>query len=208
MKNVVIVDHPIVKQKLGILRNKETQSNEFRRVMKNLSRLITYEATRELELRDVEVSTPLAKTKISTLKNLPIIVSIMRAGNGMLESVMELLPGASVGHIGIYRDKFINNTVEYYFRLPNKTSGKKIFLLDPMVATGDTAAASISRLKECGVKSITFLTVLISELAVKRLHQLHPDVTIYCANVEKELNESGQLLPGMGDAGSRLYFNE
>ena len=207
MENLQRIDHPIVQQKLGVLRNKDTRPSEFRQAMGEISRLVAYEATRDLEVTKEGVTTPISKSEVTVVKNLPVIVSIMRAGNGMLETVMDLIPGASVGHIGIYRDKFINNTVEYYFRLPENTAGKEIILLDPMVATGDTAMACIERIKQCGVSKVKLVTLLISKLALTRINEVHPDVTTYCAEIESELDENGYLLPGFGDVGSRLYFN-
>ncbi len=188
-----------------MLRNKNTSSRHFRGVMAELTRLIGYEASRELELREVNIETPLCSTKGNELNSTPIVVSIMRAGNGMLESMLNLMPTAKAGHIGIYRDKFINSTVEYYFRLPKDLTGKDVFLLDPMIATGDTAVACLERLKQCGVRNITLITFLISENSAKRITEQFPGVQIYCAEIEKELDENGYLVPGMGDVGSRLY---
>ena len=132
-------------------------------------------------------------------------MSIMRAGNGMLESLLNLMPTAKAGHIGIYRDKFINSTVEYYFRLPKDLAGKDVFLLDPMIATGDTAMACLERLNQCGVRKINLITFLISESSAKKITEMYPEVQIYCAEIEKELDQNGYLVPGMGDVGSRLY---
>jgi uracil phosphoribosyltransferase len=205
MKNITCIDHPIVKHKLSILRNKNTSSQHFRGVMAELTRLIGYEASRNLELREVSLETPLCSTTGEELSSSPVVVSIMRAGNGMLESLLNLMPTAKAGHIGIYRDKFINSTVEYYFRLPKDLEGTDVFLLDPMIATGDTAVACLERLKQCGVRNINLITFLISESSAKRITELFPDVQIYCAEIEKELDLNGYLVPGMGDVGSRLY---
>ena len=205
LKNIICVDHPIVKHKLSVLRNKNTSSRQFRSIMAELTRLIGYEASRDLELRNVSLETPLCETEGHELGVTPIVVSIMRAGNGMLESILNLMPTAKAGHIGIYRDKFINSTVEYYFRLPKDLNGKDVFLLDPMIATGDTALACLSRLRQCGVRNINLITFLISESSAKKIVDEYPNVQIYCANIEKELDENGYLVPGMGDVGSRLY---
>ena len=205
MDNITCISHPIVKHKLSILRNKNTSSRVFRGVMAELTRLIGYEAAKSLELREVTLDTPLCQTKGHELSSTPIVVSIMRAGNGMLESLLNLMPTAKAGHIGIYRDKFINSTVEYYFRLPKDLAGKDVFLLDPMIATGDTAIACLERLNQCGVRKINLITFLISESSAKKISELYPDVQIYCAEIEKELDQNGYLVPGMGDVGSRLY---
>jgi len=205
VENIKCIDHPIVEHKLNILRNKNTSSRHFRGVMAELTRLIGYEAARDLKLRDITFETPLCSTTGKELSSTPIVVSIMRAGNGMLESMLNLMPTAKAGHIGIYRDKFINSTVEYYFRLPKEIKGKEVFLLDPMIATGDTAIACLERLKQCGVEDIKLITFLISESSAKNIVEMFPNVQIYCAAIEKELDENGYLVPGMGDVGSRLY---
>lgn len=205
MKNVNIINHPLVEHKLGFLRDKNTDSSEFRRIVAELSRFLAYEATKDLNTDFTEVETPIAKTKVNRIVDAPVVVSIMRAGNGMLDALLTALPFCSAGHIGIYRDKFINNTVEYYFKLPENVSSKKILLADPLLATGDTAVASIDRLKQYGVGEIKFLTILSCDVGIKRVHQFHPDVEIYTLGVEKELNEKGYLVPGLGDAGDRLF---
>lgn len=205
MENIICINHPIVKHKLNILRNKNTSSRTFRGIMAELTRLLGYEAARDLELRNVSFETPLCATTGEELSSTPVVVSIMRAGNGMLESLLNLMPTAKAGHIGIYRDKFINATVEYYFRMPKGMKGKDVFLLDPMIATGDTAMACLERLKQCGVNKIKIITFLISESSLKKINESFPDVQIYCAAIEKELDENGYLVPGMGDVGSRLY---
>ena len=205
MNPINCIEHPIVKHKLGVLRNKNTSPREFRLVMGELTRLIVYEASKSLETRTVNVETPLCASKVHEVKDAPVAVSIMRAGNGMLESVLSLLPYAQAGHIGIYRDKFINTTVEYYFRLPKNMSGREVFLLDPMIATGDTAVACLERLSQCGVGKINLISFLVSEKSSKRILDKFSNVQIYCAEIEKELDENGYLVPGIGDVGSRLY---
>ena len=205
MSEITCINHPIVKHKLGVLRNKNTDSNNFRTVMAELTRLIAYEASRDLSVKLVNIETPLVETKVNEIDNAPVAVSIMRAGNGMLESVLSILPMAQAGHIGIYRDKFINSTVEYYFRLPKNMKGRDVYLLDPMIATGDTAVACLERLNQCGVRNINILSILLSESAGKRIMDRFSNVKIYCAGIEKELDLNGYLVPGMGDVGSRLY---
>lgn len=201
-----VLNHPLLLHKLGHMRDKNTNSNDFRNLMQEVAKSLTYEAMRDWDNTDlVEVETPLAKTRVTRIMNPPIAVAILRAGNGMLDGVLSMLPVASAGFIGIYRDKFIQNTVEYYFKLPAKPEGRQILLCDPLIATADTMIAAIDRLKSYHVGKIKVLSLLISEQAVKRLEHFHPDVEIYAINVEKEMTENGYLVPGLGDAGDRLY---
>lgn len=203
---VEVIDHPLLRHKLGYLRDKNTGSSEFRDLVKEISRILAHEVMRDWkDMRKVEIETPIAKTTIERVMNPPVIVSVLRAGNGMLDAVLSMIPFASVGFIGIYRDKFIHNTVEYYFKMPADIKGKMAILCDPLVSTADTMIASIDRLKSYEVKQIKILTILISEFAVERIHHFHPDVEILTINVEKEINELGYLVPGLGDAGDRLY---
>lgn len=204
--NLKVLDHPLLRHKLGYLRDKNTSSAEFRDLVKEISRILAFEVMRDWsEVRKVEIETPLAKTKVDRIKNAPVVVSIMRAGNGMLDAVLSMIPFASTGFIGIYRDKFIHSTVEYYFKMPVNIEGKTAILCDPLVATADTVIAAIERLKSYAVGDIKILTILISEFAVKKLLGMHPDIEIYTLNVEREMNEHGYLMPGLGDAGDRLY---
>ncbi len=205
MENFIEVKHPVLKHKLAMLRNKNTDSIGFRGLMNEIGKFLAYEITRDLEMEEFELETPMMKTIGVRPKSYPILVSIMRAGNGMLDGVLETLPYASAGHIGIYRDKFIDNTVEYYFKLPNEHKGKDILLIDPMLATGDTAIAAIDRLKQYNVGKITMMSVLASPEGISRLNHFHPDVKIVSLSLEEGLNEKGYLLPGLGDAGDRLY---
>lgn len=208
MKNLILVDHPIVRHSLTQLRDKNTESPAFRRRLNEIARLIAYEASRDLTTRPVEIETPLAKMKGENIANNPVIVSIMRAGNGMLDGLLSMMPFAAAGHIGIYRDKFIHNTVEYYLKLPNDIKGKQIFLADPLLATGDTAVACVDRLKQFEVGPITLLCVLVSKRGLELLNHFHPDVKVYAVSVEPEMNESGYLIPGLGDAGDRIYMTQ
>lgn len=200
-----VLNHPILQHNLTKLRNRETSPVDFRRVMDQLSALLAYEVTRDISVSSEPVTTPLEETHGAVVSDDLVIVSIMRAGNGMLDGLLRMLPFSRVGHIGIYRDKFIGNTVEYYFRLPDEVKGRKILLADPLVATGDTAVASIDRLKEYGVESIRFVSLLASPEGLAHLYDHHPDVEVYTLSVERELNEEGYILPGLGDAGDRLY---
>jgi uracil phosphoribosyltransferase len=205
MKNLILVDHPIVRHSLTKLRDKNSDCATFRREMNEIAKLIAYEATRDLKTEKVDTETPLAKTKTEKIQSWPVIVSIMRAGNGMLDGLLGMMPFAAAGHIGIYRDKFINNTVEYYFKMPTDMKGKAVFLADPLLATGDTAVACIDRLKQLEVGPISLLCILTSKIGLERVEHFHPDVKIYAVAVEPEMNDLGYLIPGLGDAGDRLY---
>ncbi|MEX0798079.1 MAG: uracil phosphoribosyltransferase [Bacteriovoracaceae bacterium] len=199
------ITHPVLQHKLAMLRDKNTHGIGFRGLMNELGKFLAYEASRDFETVDFAVETPITNAVGKKPRQYPIVVSIMRAGNGMLDGVLETLPHASAGHIGIYRDKFIKNTVEYYFKLPAQSKGKNVLLLDPMLATADTAIASVDRLKQYEVGKITLLCVLASPEGLERLSHFHPDVEVVCLSVEEGLNEQGYLLPGLGDAGDRLY---
>lgn len=203
---LTILKHPLLRHKLGYLRDKNTSSAEFRELIKEISRILAHEVMRDWEeMSSVELETPLARAHVERISNPPVVVSIMRAGNGMLDAVLSMLPFASTGFIGIYRDKFIHNTVEYYFKMPPDIKGKMAILCDPLVATADTMIAAIDRLKSYEVRRIRVLSILTSDFAIKRIQNLHPDVDIFTLNVETEMNDLGYLVPGLGDAGDRLY---
>jgi uracil phosphoribosyltransferase len=204
-KRVEKLNHPILQHKLSMLRNKDTNSIGFRGLMNELSKFLAFEFARELETEKFDVETPLATANCFRPKEYPMIISIMRAGNGMIDGVLETLPYSDVGHIGVYRDKFINNTIEYYFKLPNNAQGRNVLLLDPMLATADTAIACIDRLKKYSVGKISMLCILASQEGLERLHHFHPDVDVFTVDIESSLNEKGYLIPGIGDAGDRLY---
>lgn len=199
------VAHPVALHKLSILRNKDTTPMTFRAVMEEISQFLAYEATRDLKTQLAPVETPLEKTQAEVIGEELLLVSIMRAGNGMLDAVLRILPFSTVGHIGIYRDRFIQSTVEYYLRLPRTVKGKRTLLLDPLLASGDTACAAIDRLKEYEVGPIRFVSILASPEGIRRVNELHPDVEVFALKVERGLNEQGYILPGLGDAGDRLY---
>jgi|SRR6185312_1545132 len=203
---VTVLDHPLLKHKLGYLRDKRTNSVEFRELVKEISVLLAYEAMRDWkEMTEIDIETPIAKARIQRILKAPVVVSVMRAGNGMLDSVLSVMPFASAGFIGIYRDKFVHNTVEYYFKMPEDIKGRMAILCDPLVSTADTMIAAIDRLKSYEVKEIKILSILLSDFAKKRIHHFHPDVDIFTLNIENEINELGYLVPGLGDAGDRLY---
>lgn len=205
MKNFKQVTHPVLQHKLAMLRDKNTHGIGFRGLMNELGKFLAYEASSDFQTESFDLETPMAKTKGQRPANYPIVVSILRAGSGMLEGVLETLPYASAGHIGIYRDKFIQNTVEYFFKLPENSKGKEVLLLDPMLATGDTAIASIDRLKQYEVGKITILSVLVSPQGLEKLNHFHPDVNVIYLSMEDGINEQGFLLPGIGDASERLF---
>lgn len=205
MKNCRQLTHPVLNHKLAMLRDKNTHGIGFRGLMNELGKFLAYEASRDFLTEDFQVETPIARAIGKRPKDYPIVVSILRAGSGLLEGVLETLPFASAGHIGIYRDKFIKNTVEYFFKLPENAKDKQVLLLDPMLATGDTAIASIDRLKQYEVGKITILSVLASPEGLEKLAYFHPEVEVICLSIEEGLDERGYLVPGIGDASERLF---
>ena len=203
--HVHVIEHPVMQHKLSLLRKKETRPAEFRRILSEISCMMAFEVTRDLKTKEVAIETPLEKTKAPLIADPVIVVSIQRAGSGMLEGMMQMLPFAKVGHVGIYRDKNIGSTVEYYFRIPNDAAGQRVILIDPLLATGDTAVAAIDRLKEYSVGPIHYVCILAAPDGIKKVQALHPDVNIFTLSVERELNKRGYILPGLGDAGDRLF---
>lgn len=205
-KNVKVIDHPLLKHKLGYLRDKNTYSHEFREIVKEVSKVLIYEAMRDWKhLESVAIETPIAKANAERIVQPPVVVSIMRAGNGMLDGALSMIPFASTGFIGIYRDKFIHNTVEYYFKMPQDIKGKQVLLCDPLIATADTMIAALDRLKNYGVEHVKVITILASKSGLEKVQHFHPDVEVYTVNIENEMNEMGYLVPGLGDAGDRLF---
>ncbi|OFZ17674.1 MAG: uracil phosphoribosyltransferase [Bdellovibrionales bacterium RBG_16_40_8] len=204
-KNLTIIDHPLAQDKLWHLRNKHTAPDNFRRLVAELSHIMAYEMTRDFKTEVVEVETPVQKTTNRKIVENMVLAPIMRAGQAMVDGMLDLMPTCAVGHIGIYRDKFINNTVEYYFRLPKGVKGVRVAVLDPLLATGDTAIAAVSRLKEYDVGPISFVALLVAEVGLKKFLKIHPDVHVYTLSVEPEVNSAGYILPGIGDAGDRIY---
>jgi len=202
---VHVVNHPLAQDKLWHLRDKRTTPDNFRRLIGEISQILAYEITGDLKTKEVRVETPIQATNAKKIVENMALVPIMRAGQAMLEGMLGLLPYCAVGHIGIYRDKFVNNTVEYYFRLPKGIEGMRVAVLDPMLATGDTAIVAISRLKEYKVGAISFASILASSHGLTRLQEAHPDVKIYTLSIEPELNSHGYIVPGLGDAGDRIY---
>jgi len=205
-KNVTIVDHPLVQHKLTFLRDKNTGVKEFRELVGELSMLMGYEVTRNLTLEDYEVETPIGKTitKVVAGKKLGFI-PILRAGLGMVDGMLSLIPGAKVGHIGLYRDETTLKPVEYYCKLPSDISERDLIILDPMLATGGSAVAAITLLKKKGATSLKLVNLLAAPEGIKAVLLAHPDVEIYVAAIDERLNEHGYIIPGLGDAGDRLF---
>lgn len=205
-KNLKLLQHPLLQHKLGILRNKNTSSSDFRDITKEISRILAYEAMADwTEMETHPCETPIASTEVKRIKNAPMVIAVMRAGNPMLDGVLSMIPFAPAGHIGIYRDKFIENTVEYYFKIPEDHEGRQVYLCEPLIATADTAIAAIDRLKSYEVGKIKILSILVSEIGLNKLQEFHPDVSVMALAVEPGLTEAGYLIPGLGDAGDRLY---
>ena len=199
-----VVEHPLVQHKLTEMRRKDTTSQNFRTLLNEISLLLAYEVTRELPTEEVEIETPLVKTRMPQLSEMPSVVSILRAGNGLLEGVLQVIPNARVGHVGLYRDHETLEAVEYYCKFPPLKGGMTI-VVDPMLATGNSASAALSRVKEEEPSSIRFLCLLAAPEGVKALHKAHPDVEIWTASLDEKLNEKGYIMTGLGDAGDRIY---
>ncbi|MDF1617111.1 uracil phosphoribosyltransferase [Petrocella sp. FN5] len=206
MSNVFVMDHPLIQHKVGVLRREETGSKEFRELVNEIAMLMCYEATRNLPLRDEIVQTPVAEATVKQIagKNLGI-VPILRAGLGMVDGMLTLVPTAKVGHIGLYRDPETLNPVEYYCKLPYDAAERDIFVLDPMLATGGSAVSAIQFIKDKGVSRIHFMCLIAAPEGVKKVQEAHPDVDIYIAALDERLNDHGYIIPGLGDAGDRLY---
>ena len=203
--NATILKHPLIEHKLAILRDRDTDNKLFRETLNELSYLIVYEITRDLALRPVRIQTPLAPCDCQQLGEQVLLVPILRAGLGMVEGILHLIPSAKVGHVGVYRDETTLQPVEYYFRLPPGAESMRVFLLDPMLATGGSLAYAIARLKERNIRHITVVSVIAAPEGLAALHAAHPDVTIYTAMLDQRLNEHGYILPGLGDCGDRLF---
>ncbi|MCF8169029.1 MAG: uracil phosphoribosyltransferase [Rhodoferax sp.] len=204
--NVHLIDHPLVQHKLTLMRRKEASTNNFRRLLNEPSSLMAYEVTRDMATQDVHIETPLEPMEAKMIDGKKLVfVSILRAGNGILDGVLSVVPGARVGHIGLYRDPKTLQAVEYYFKMPKNMEERDVVVVDPMLATGNSAAAAVTRLKACRPKSIKFLCLLTCPEGINTMHKLHPDVHIYTAAIDRELNDHGYILPGLGDAGDRIF---
>ena len=206
MAKVHIMDHPLVHHKLAVLRNKETPVKEFRELVNEIAGLMCYEATRDLPLMDVEVQTPVAVAKCKMLAGKKLaIVPILRAGLGMVDALVDLIPSAKIGHIGLYRDPETHEPVEYYCKLPEDIGNRVTFVVDPMLATGGSAVAAINFLKKHGCKKISMMNIIGCPEGIKRVQEAHPDVDIYMAACDERLNEHAYIVPGLGDAGDRIF---
>lgn len=203
---VVVVSHPLVQHKLTIMRKMETSTVKFRNLMNEVSLLLAYEVTRDLELELQDIETPLCSMRSPVLKGKKLVfVSILRAGNSLLDGMLHLVPNARIGHIGLYRDPKTLEPVEYFFKLPEHTQGRDVIVVDPMLATGNTAVAAVSEIKAMGPRSIKFLCLLAAPEGIAAMQQEHPDVPIFTASIDEKLNAQGYIVPGIGDAGDRLY---
>jgi len=206
MQNVTVVDHPLIQHKLTIMRNKETSIAGFRRLLREIAHLLCYEVTRDLELELIPIDTPLQQMDSPAIKGKKLVfASILRAGNGLLEGMLDLVPAARVAHIGIYRDHETLQPVEYYFKAPTNLEDRLVIVVDPMLATANSATAAIDKLKERGANRIRFLCLLAAPEGVKKFTEMHPDVPIFTAAIDSHLNEKGYIVPGLGDAGDRMY---
>ena len=206
MANVTIMEHPLIQHKIGLIRRKDTGTKDFRQTISEIAMLICYEATRELKLDEVEIETPICKTMVKELRGKKMaIVPILRAGLGMVDGMLNLIPAARVGHIGLYRDPETLKPVEYYCKLPADCAEREVFVVDPMLATGGSAVSAIDYIKERGGKQIKFLCIIAAPEGIRKLTEAHPDVEIYCGHVDRELNEHAYICPGLGDAGDRIF---
>jgi len=203
---VRVVSHPLVQHKLTLMRRKHTSTSQFRQLLEEISMLLTYEVTRDFAITTERIETPMMEMDAPVIEGKKLVViSILRAGDGILNGVLRIVPSARIGHIGLYRDPKTLLAVEYYFKVPDDIENRDVIVVDPMLATGNSAVAAIDRVKEKNPKSIKFLCLLAAPEGVKTLHEAHPDVPIWCAAVDEKLNEKGYILPGLGDAGDRLF---
>lgn len=200
------IDHPLVQHKLTLLREKDRSTNSFRRLMHEIAMLLAYELTRDIPMREIEIETPLERTTSRVIDGKKIVfVPILRAGNGLLDGMLDVVPGARVGHVGLYRDPVTLDAVEYYCKLPQDMADRDVIVLDPMLATGHSAIAAIDRVSESGARSIRFACLLAAPEGLALFHEHHPAVPVFTASIDRQLNEHGYILPGLGDAGDRLY---
>ena len=206
MSKVVVMDHPLIEQKIGIIRRKETGTKDFRQNISEIAMLIGYEATKDLPLEEVEIETPICKTTVKQLKGKKLaLVPILRAGLGMVDGMLSLIPAAKVGHIGLYRNPETLKPVEYYCKLPADCAEREVFVVDPMLATGGSAAEAIGEMKKRGCKHIKLMVLVAAPEGIKFLQEKHPDVDIYAGALDDHLNEKGYIVPGLGDAGDRIF---
>ena len=206
MAKVVVMDHPLIQHKIGVIRRTETGTKDFRQTIGEIANLICYEATRDLKLADVEIETPICRTTVKELAGKKLaVVPILRAGLGMVDGMLQLIPAAKVGHIGLYRDPDTMEPAEYYCKLPEDCSQREVFVVDPMLATGGSSSTAIQMLKDRGCKNIHFMCIIAAPEGVERMKNDHPDVDIYIGALDEGLNEHGYIVPGLGDAGDRIF---
>ena len=206
MSKVTIMDHPLIQHKIGLIRRKETGSKDFRQLISEIAMLMCYEATRDLKLTDVEIETPISKMTAKELAGKKLaVVPILRAGLGMVDGMLSMIPAAKVGHIGLYRNEETLEPVEYYCKLPKDCAEREVFVEDPMLATGGSATAAITMLKNKGVKKIRFMCIVAAPQGIERMQKEHPDVDLYVGALDDHLNENGYIVPGLGDAGDRIF---
>ena len=206
MEKVHILDHPLLQHKLSILRDENTGVKDFREVVSEIATLMCYEATRDLPLEEVEIKTPITTAKFKTIAGKKLaIVPVLRAGLGMVDGILTLIPSAKVGHIGLYRDPDTLEPVEYYCKMPNDIAEREVIILDPMLATGGSASAAIQFIKNYEVKNIKLMNIIAAPEGIQRVHHDHPDVDIFCAALDEKLNDHGYIVPGLGDAGDRIF---
>ena len=205
-KNVFLIEHPLVQHKLSVMRSKDTNTNDFRALIREISTLMGYEILSDLPMEEVEIETPLEKMKTKMLSGKKLcIVPILRAGTGFLDGLLQLTPLARVGHIGLYRDPETLVPVEYYLKLPDDMPQRRVIVVDPMLATGNSAVAAVERVKDSEATDIKFMCLIASPEGIRTFHEAHPDVPIYTAAIDRELNDNGYILPGIGDAGDRIF---
>ena len=206
MSKVMIMDHPLIQHKIGIIRRQETGSKDFRQLISEIAMLMCYEATRDLKLTDVEIETPISKMTAKELAGKKLaVVPILRAGLGMVDGMLSMIPAAKVGHIGLYRNEETLEPVEYYCKLPKDCAEREVFVVDPMLATGGSATAAITMLKNKGVKKIRFMCIVAAPQGIERMQKEHPGVDLYVGALDDHLNENGYIVPGLGDAGDRIF---
>ena len=204
--NVHLIDHPLVQHKLTLMRRKDASSNTFRTLLNEVSMLMAYEVTRDMPMQDIDIETPLETMTSRVIDGKKLVfVSILRAGNGILGGMLSVVPGARVGHVGLYRDPKTLTAIEYYFKMPHGMEERDVIVVDPMLATGNSAIAAVERIKELNPKSIKFVCLLTCPEGIAALQKVHPDVPIYTAAIDRQLNDHGYILPGLGDAGDRIF---
>ena len=206
MSKVMVFDHPLIQHKVGVIRRKEVGTKDFRTIVSEIAGLMCYEATRDLKMREVEIETPIARTVVKELSGRKLaVIPILRAGLGMVDGVLSMIPAAKVGHIGLYRDPDTLEPVEYYCKLPEDCGEREVFVVDPMLATGGSCSAAITLLKQHGYRNIRVMNIIAAPEGVARLQKDHPDVDIYIAALDDHLNGHGYIVPGLGDAGDRIF---